>query len=101
MAIKYIKLVSGDELVSEVEEKENHFVLTRAALISTHFTFEATPEPPKTRIDIYCPHVSGLVFNIKKEHVLFCEDAHPGIETYYTDTFVAQLKKTIEDGTNV
>ena len=101
MAIKFIKLLNGDELIADVEDKGSILRLNQAAKISTEFTFEATPAAPKTRIDVYCPHVSGLVFNIKVEHVLFCEDPHPSIETYYKDSFVAQINKSIEAGTNV
>jgi len=101
MAIKFVKLINGDELIAEVEDKGSLIILTQAAKISTEFSFEATPAAPKTRIDVYCPHVVGLQFKVNWSHVLFCEDPHPSIETYYKDSFVAQITKTIEAGTNV
>lgn len=93
MSVKFVKLVSGDELVTEVQDNGDHVVIIKPAKISTLFEFTEPTPTPKTRVDVFAPHSQGLRFKISKQHVLFIEDPHPTLLEYYNTSFLPSLPK--------
>jgi hypothetical protein len=93
MSVKFVKLVSGDELVTEVQDNGDSVVLTKAAKISSLFEFADPPPTPKTRVDVFAPHSQGLRFKISKQHIIFIEDPHPTLLEYYNSSFLPGLPK--------
>lgn len=93
MAIKFIKLTTGDELVADVQDLGDKIVVKNAALFSVQFDFSDKPAPPKTRVDVFAPHALNLTLTISRNHVLCVEEPQPGLLQYYNETFLAGLPK--------
>ena len=94
MTVKFLKLISGDELIAEYQEgpyNADTVIISKPAKISIELQFTDPPTQPKSRVDIFAPHAKGLKFTISKSHILFAEDPHPSLIEYYNNTFLAGL----------
>jgi hypothetical protein len=91
MTVKFLKLVSGDELIGNYEDNGNTVVISKPAKISIELEFTDPPTQPKSRVDVFAPHAKGLKFTIAKAHILFAEDPHPTLVEYYNNTFLSGL----------
>ena len=93
MTVKFVKLITGDELITQCEDKGDSVVLTKAAKISVNFGFGDPPPMPQTRVDVFSPHTHGLRFTVSKQHVLCVEEPHASLRDYYNSTFLPGLPK--------
>ena len=91
MTVKFIKLVSGEELVTEVVENGDKIKMTKPARITLHYDVNTPESQPKSRVDIFAPHTKNLEFNVDRQHLLIMEDPHPSLLDYYNNTFLKGL----------
>lgn len=90
--IRFLKLVTGEEIVSFTEDKGDYYILSTPVKITTHMTFEDPPTAPVTRIDLWCPHLATLKYKLKKDTVLFCEEPHPSLAEHYKTNYLEKVK---------
>ena len=88
MTIKFIKLISGEELVADATENGDKVTITKPARITLHYDVNDPQSQPKSRVDIFAPHTKDLTFTLNRQHILVMEEPHPSLATYYTDTFL-------------
>lgn len=75
--IKIIKLISGEEIVSEVEKKEGLFILNKPHRL--FLSQEGLASMPM------CPFAKDSKFEIKSEHVLFESEPEDEIRDSYAN----------------
>lgn len=90
--IRFIKLVTGEELVSFTEDKGDYYLLSTPVRMTTQLSFEDPPVAPQTRIDLWCPHLAELKYKIKKDKVVFIEDPHQNLADHYKENYLEKVK---------
>lgn len=87
--IKYIRLISGEEIVSDVEIKEASYVLNNPAILKTVETGD--PERPlQNRVEPFALHAKKRIISIDSDKVLFVTDPVVSLEEYYAKTYLGE-----------
>ena len=91
--IKFLKLVSGNNVVSEVEDFGNSVYLKWPMELTDNA--DAAEGEPKVRIDPFAAHVRGHCVKIDKTAILFAGEPVPTLRDYYEKTFGSMIPPTI------
>lgn len=89
MTIKFIKLKSGEDIVSEIEESGKTITLKVPARVITIRTSEV--ETPKMMVELFLPHIKGFSGTIQKSDILLIEEVGPSLKTYYTENILSMI----------
>lgn len=94
--IKFVKLLTGDNVVSLIEDKGDSIVMTWPSAI------ENIPEPeengPRTRVVPFLPHSQGHTATIHKSKVLFITEPVAQLKDYYEKTVLSMLPPNNNEG---
>ena len=84
MTVKFIKLVNGDDLVSQIEEFDDVIDLTMPARVRVVREEGA----PKTLVELYLPHIKGFSCSIPASSVLLTAEPNDSLLTYYSENIL-------------
>lgn len=87
--IKFLKLITGEDIVSEVEEHDTTFFLKTPAVVKKIMVEDASigQQVPRSIVEPFTPHVKGHNVHINKNKVLFIGEPIPTLADYYTSVF--------------
>lgn len=92
--IKFLKLITGEDIISKIEEKDQSFILIWPNAIK--YEYLDGESAPRSRIEPYAPHVKGHTVEINKQNVLFIADPVPPLQEYYETNILSSLPKLDE-----
>lgn len=86
--IKFIKLLTGDELVAVTTEQDTHFYLEwPARVVTENNNTDPTKQGPQTRVEPYTPFVKGHCIYVPKNRVVYIADPIPSLAEYYEKNY--------------
>ena len=83
--IKFMKLITGEDVVATVEEKETSYFVSWPAKLVTFMDEEENR--PRIRVEPYANHVKGHSVFIDKSMVMFTGEPTSDLREYYEKTF--------------
>lgn len=89
MTIKFIKLKTGDDVVSQVEESGKTILLKVPARVTSRQVSDS--DAPKMMVELFLPHAKGFSGTIQKSDVLLIEDVNPALKEYYTENILSMI----------
>lgn len=88
MEVRILKLITGETLVSEVEDQDTHYLLKNPAMIAKQSILEQDGVPSQRNVvEPFAPHVKGHSVYIGKSKVIYTGLAIPSLETYYKENY--------------
>lgn len=88
--LKFVKFVTGEELVSYVEDEGDSFYLVWPARVYQTAPAEGE-ETPQTHVTPFAPHVKGHSFSVDKSKVLYTASPIPSLAEYYKTTYGSMI----------
>lgn len=85
--IKIAKLVTGENIVADVEDFGDSYFFKWPVAVSTAQPEPGDTNPPQNRIEPFCPHVKGHSVNIAKARIVYMADPIPMLQEYYEKNF--------------
>lgn len=83
--IRFLKLVTGEEIVGVIEEKEaSYFVKWPVKLSVTQLEPDSKPT---IKVDLFAAQIKGHSVDISKSFVLFIGEPTPELKEYYDNNF--------------
>lgn len=83
--IRFLKLVTGEDIVGVVEDKETAYFVKWPVKLSV-----TQPDPdskPTIKVDLYAAQIKGHSVEIDKSFVLFLGEPTPELKEYYDNNF--------------
>lgn len=88
--IKYIRLINGEDIVSDVEIKDTSYVLNNPAVVKIVETGD--PERPiQNRVEPFALHAKKRIISIDSDKILFVTDPIISLEEYYAKTYLGDI----------
>lgn len=86
--IKLLQLVTGNVIVSDIEETDTHYFFKWPAEVRKAVIEQAGETTSKTLIEPFTPHVKGHCVFINKNKVLYIADPVPSLQEYYEKNYL-------------
>lgn len=83
--IKFMKLITGEEVVATVEERDTNYFVSWPARLVTFLDEEENR--PRIRVEPFANHVKGHSVFIDKSMVMFTGEPTSDLKEYYEKTF--------------
>lgn len=83
--IKYMKLMTGDEIVGTVEERGEQYYVKWPLRLS--LVIDPEEEKPKVKVEPFASQVKGHSFFVDKTKVLYVADPVTDLQSYYESTY--------------
>lgn len=94
--IKFIKLVTGSDVVADVEDRGADLFVKFPVEIKTGVLDPEDPSKPRSTVLPYSPHLKGHSFLLKKDRILFYGEPTADLKEYYEKNFLPQIPQPDE-----
>lgn len=91
--IKFVKLMTGEEVVCELDETPDGYYIKWPAKVI--MTLDPVENTPKNRIEPFLMHVKGHSVFLEKEKVFYVADPVNDLAEYYDKTFGNMVPKAV------
>lgn len=91
--IKFIKLMTGEEIVCELEETSTGYFVKWPAKVT--MVIDQEENTPRNKIEPFLMHVKGHSVYLEKEKVFYVADPVNDLAEYYDKTFGNMVPKAV------
>jgi hypothetical protein len=91
--IKYVKLMTGEEVVCELDETSAGYFMKWPARVT--LVVDPTDNTAKNKIEPFLMHVKGHSIFLEKEKVFYVADPVNDLAEYYDKTFGNMVPKAV------